>query len=197
MRMVRLIFLILGCVLPQTTMAERAYPTPGTPDYYKKFFGCGPSCLYMFILAAGGKPVSYSEVQTRLPITSMEGTSLSALCEAARSFGLESEMRKFSTDEFGKVPLPAIVHIQSSFGSLAHFDLMYKVDKEGVYLLDGSTAWAYHLSDTQFSHKWTGYALTKKRPSFGLRLVSNWYLLSIILLVTANLALFTRCLFKQ
>lgn len=173
--------------------AKAGSGSPSTESLnYEEFFSCGPNALYMFMIVSGHPTVSLEAVKAEIPITSRQGSSLLALRNAARKFGIETEMLCYSRQRADSVPLPAIVHISHlDLGTFApyHFDVMYKMDADWVYLLNGTTAESTRVRRSKFPAWWTGYALIQKR-SFFPRMLDQWWPGMAICLFIANLVVF-------
>jgi ATP-binding cassette subfamily B protein len=111
---------------------------------------CGAASLAM-ICRAYGRPVSLSRIR-QLVHTSLDGTSLRALCTAAGELGLAARAVKSSAGELDQLPLPAIVHWQGN-----HWVVLYGVSATQVRIADPALGHA-RLGRAEFEKKWTGFA---------------------------------------
>jgi hypothetical protein len=129
---------------------------------YKEALQCGPNSLFMFLILTGHPDVTLEQLKG-IEILS-NGTSLLALRDTARSFGVDGEIRRYnpsSVDAFP--PVPAIVQFKTGESSLTwHFNVLYKIDDHGMYVLNGTTGAEDMIPRTRLSVFWSGYALVEK-----------------------------------
>jgi ABC-type bacteriocin/lantibiotic exporter with double-glycine peptidase domain len=83
--------------------------------------------------------VTFAECD-RLPISSA-GTSLLALRDAAKRLHINAEIRRYRAEDIAHVPLPAVGQFSDTLVSY-HFHVIYRVDADRVYVLDGTTGQA-------------------------------------------------------
>jgi ATP-binding cassette subfamily B protein len=83
---------------------------------------CGAACLAM-VCRYFGRSVSLARIR-RLVYTSLDGTSLRALCHAAEELGLAARSVKTSSQRLDQMPLPAIVHWEGN-----HWVTLYHVER--------------------------------------------------------------------
>jgi ATP-binding cassette subfamily B protein len=112
---------------------------------------CGPACLGM-ICGYYGRKVSLTRIR-QMTYCDTEGTSLSALSNAAAELGLASQSVKSSRRHLGQMPLPAIVHWEGN-----HWVVLYDVQKDFVRFSDPAIG-NRKFSRQEFEKKWTGYAV--------------------------------------
>src|SRR6185369_8887067 len=146
---------------PET--ASGANDTSRNSLNYREVLQCGPNSLFMFLILSGHSEVTLEQLR-ELPMSS-DGTSLLALRDAARRFGVDTEIRRYSRDGVASISsLPAIVQFQTSETSLTpfHFDVLYKVDADSVYLLNGTTGFKFSVQRSRLPNFWTGFALVGK-----------------------------------
>jgi ATP-binding cassette subfamily B protein len=111
---------------------------------------CGAACLAM-VCRYFGRSVSLARIR-RLVHTSLDGTSLKALCHAAEELGLAARSVKTSGQRLGDMPLPAIVHWEGN-----HWLILYDVDEKHVRVADPAIG-LRRLGRAEFDQKWSGYA---------------------------------------
>jgi ATP-binding cassette subfamily B protein len=111
---------------------------------------CGAACLAM-VCRHFGRPVSLARIR-QLVHTSLDGTSLRALCTAANELGLAARAVKATTDNLMKMPLPAIVHWEGN-----HWVVLYDVTRSHVRIADPGTG-LRRLPRAEFQKKWSGFA---------------------------------------
>jgi ATP-binding cassette subfamily B protein len=98
-----------------------------------------------------GRSVSLARIR-QLVHTSLDGTSLRALCSAAVELGLAARAVKTSRETLEQMPLPAVVHWEGD-----HWIVLYDVGKSHVRVADPALG-LRRLSRADFERKWTGYA---------------------------------------
>lgn len=93
-----------------------------------------------------------------------EGSSLLSLQKNVSKFNIESEIRRYNSEDIDHVPLPAIAHLYTSPTTLTglHFGVFYDLDKEYVYMLDGTTGDKRRIHRGKLKDFWSGYALVNK-----------------------------------
>jgi ATP-binding cassette subfamily B protein len=111
---------------------------------------CGAACLAM-VCRYFGRSVSLARIR-RLVHTSLDGTSLRALCHAAEELGLAARSVKTSGQRLGEIPLPAIVHWQGN-----HWVTLYDVGAKHVRVADPAVG-LRRLRREDFEKEWSGYA---------------------------------------
>ena len=96
-----------------------------------------------------------------------EGASLLTLRDAARKFHVETEIRRYEPQDVEGIPLPAIVQFKSYGSSITahHFNLVYKVDSEKIYMLDGTSGLKATCFRSRLPEWWTGYTMVLKHPT--------------------------------
>jgi ATP-binding cassette subfamily B protein len=111
---------------------------------------CGAAALAM-ICRHFGRAVSLARIR-QLVHTSIDGTSLSALCRAATELGLAARSVKASPRTLDDMPLPAIVHWDGN-----HWVVAYDVDRRRVRVADPAVG-LRRFRREEFERKWSGYA---------------------------------------
>jgi len=111
---------------------------------------CGAACLAM-VCRYFGRSVSLARIR-RLVHTSLDGTSLRALCHAAEDLGLAARSVKTSSQRLDQMPLPAIVHWEGN-----HWLILYDVDEKRVRVADPAVG-LRRLGRADFEEKWSGYS---------------------------------------
>jgi ABC-type bacteriocin/lantibiotic exporter with double-glycine peptidase domain len=133
---------------------------------------CGPNSLLVFLILSGRADATLDHLGDMS--ISRDGTSLLTLRDAAKRFGFRAEIRYYRPDKIDSVPLPAIVQLKCFENSVSahHFNVIYKLDAQNVYMIDGTTGSRCMLKRTSFADLWTGYTMVEK-PSLGTREM-NW-----------------------
>jgi ATP-binding cassette subfamily B protein len=111
---------------------------------------CGAACLAM-VCRHFGRAVSLARIR-QLAHTSLDGTSLRALCTAAGQLGLAARAVKASAQNLHQMPLPAIAHWKGN-----HWVVLYDVDRTHVRIADPALG-LRRIPRAEFEKKWTGYA---------------------------------------
>ncbi|HTG84047.1 MAG TPA: peptidase domain-containing ABC transporter, partial [Gemmatimonadales bacterium] len=111
---------------------------------------CGAASLAM-VCRYYGKKVSLARIR-QLSHTSLDGTSLRAICQAATELGLAARAVKASPANLDQMPLPAVVHWDGN-----HWVVVYDVDETSVRVSDPGTG-RRRLTRAEFGKKWSGYA---------------------------------------
>jgi ABC-type bacteriocin/lantibiotic exporter with double-glycine peptidase domain len=116
----------------------------------------------MFLIMHGRTDLTLEDLPD-IPITP-QGTDFLALRDAAQKVGMDVEIRRYKPEQIDALPLPAIGQFRSGISTLTpdHFDVVFKIDKEFVYSLDGTTAALNKLPRSLIGQKWSGYALIRK-----------------------------------
>ncbi len=111
---------------------------------------CGAACLAM-VCRHYGRAVSLARIR-QLVHTSLDGSSLRALCQAASELGLAARSVKASPRNFDRMPLPAIIHWEGN-----HWVVLYDVNETHAWLVDPAFG---HVKVTraELLEKWTGYS---------------------------------------
>jgi len=129
----------------------------GISNYLK----CGPNSLFLFLFLSGRNQTKYSDVDA-MPIAS-EGVSMLELQQAAKNFGINTEIRWYKIDNVGQLSLPAIALLTSDSSILRyHFGVIYRINKRNVFLIDGTTGQLETVKRDRFQNIWTGYAMCQK-----------------------------------
>ncbi|MGA1795322.1 MAG: peptidase domain-containing ABC transporter [bacterium] len=111
---------------------------------------CGVASLAM-VCRFFGNHVGLNHLR-QLAYTGAEGTSLKAICRAARELGLEARAIKASKRNLHKMPLPAIVHLKGD-----HWVVLYDMDRRYVNVADPAVG-ITRMERKEFEREWTGYA---------------------------------------
>src|SRR5262245_59023515 len=89
--------------------------------------------------------------------TDRVGTNLQGMVEAAERLGFSAKGVKGRFEALGRVPLPAIAHLQTDEG-LGHFVVLHRVRRRGVVVADPAR-WVERIPQDDFCRRWTGYLL--------------------------------------
>jgi hypothetical protein len=152
-------------------IASEAGSTGGSKDTnssHAAILKCGPNSLFVFLRLSGHSKITMPELE-ELPMSS-KGTSLLTLRDAAKRFQIDAEIRCYDPEQVGSVPLPAIGQFRNLESSITphHFNVIYKVDPQYVYFIDGTTGSKDLIRRSELSRIWTGYAMIEKQVNFPL-----------------------------
>jgi len=111
---------------------------------------CGAASLGM-VCRHFGRNVSLARIR-QLVHTSLDGTSLKAICEGAMEIGLAARSVKTTAARLDQMPLPAIVHFDGY-----HWVVLYHVNATHVWLSDPAIG-SRKLTREEFAERWSGYA---------------------------------------
>jgi HlyB family type I secretion system ABC transporter len=111
---------------------------------------CGAASLAM-ICRAFGRSVSLARIR-ELCHTGTDGTSLKAICSAARELGLAARPLKVSRRNLPAMPLPAIIHWEGN-----HWMVLAEVGPKWIRVVDPATG-PRRIALAEFEEKWSGYA---------------------------------------
>ena len=111
---------------------------------------CGAACLAM-VCRHFGRSVSLARIR-QLVHTSLDGTSLRAICQAAGELGLAARSVKASPRNLDRMPLPAVVHWAGN-----HWTVLYEVAGSSVRVADPGLG-LRRVSRDELLAKWSGYA---------------------------------------
>lgn len=150
--------------------------------FLRQVMRCGPNSLFVFLIMSGHPEVTLEQCDN-LPI-SHEGTSLLAMREAAQTFHVDTEIRHFRPEDVDLLILPAIGQFRRS-GTLgeSHFMVIYRVNAERMYVIEGITGERLSFNRSRLSDFWTGIAMSEKQ-STGIQAIYGWPTLAMFLVVT-------------
>lgn len=117
---------------------------------------CGAACIASVC----------AHYQLKLPIarirqkagTDQKGTNLLGMIAAVEQLGFSAKGVKAQVEALPKVPLPAIAHVIVQ-QRLHHYIVLYKVEKNGVQVMDPGTGKLEKWSLDKFKEMWTGVLL--------------------------------------
>ncbi len=110
---------------------------------------CGAASLAM-VCRHFGRKVSMAHIR-KLCQTSIDGTSLKGICQAAIELGLAARPLKISKRHLDLVPLPAIAHWEGN-----HWLVLFDVGKDRVKVADPAQG-LKDIPRSEFLGKWSGY----------------------------------------
>jgi HlyB family type I secretion system ABC transporter len=111
---------------------------------------CGAACIAM-ICRHFGRDVSLARIRP-LVHTSLDGSSLRALVQAATELGLAARAVKASPRNFEQMPLPAIIHWEGN-----HWVVLYHVSATHAWLVDPAFGHV-KITHEELLANWTGFA---------------------------------------
>jgi hypothetical protein len=150
-----------------TSLRESAVPAEYRMERdWQKGERCGPVALF-FLLRAEKNKVSIDDVMKSLVVTD-KGTSMAQLREAAAKFGLDTDVVRFTPDEFADLPVPFIVHWKGpgeESGRDDHFDVVLRTDPDyGGMIVDTTNCAVTSLGSMRaIGARASGYALVVRR----------------------------------
>lgn len=112
---------------------------------------CGPKSL-QFVLQHYGIEASIDELAKKAGTTS-QGTTLLALRNTARAFGLSSDGWMVAREDLQRIHLPAIVFVDGK-----HFSVLASTSAEDVLLIDPDRG-ALRVRINDFFEVWEGHTL--------------------------------------
>jgi len=112
---------------------------------------CGAASLAM-VLDYHGCATPLVDVRTACGV-SRDGSSAAAIVRAARSYGLDATGLRLDPEDFGKLPLPAILHWEFN-----HFVVLEAVNKRHAVLVDPARG-RYQVDWGHLSASYTGVVL--------------------------------------
>jgi HlyB family type I secretion system ABC transporter len=110
----------------------------------------GAACLAM-VCRYFGKNVSLARIR-QLVHTSLDGTSLKALCIAGTELGLATHSIKTTPKNLDKMPLPAIVYWHGN-----HWVVLFHLNEKTAWVADPALGHR-QIQREEFEERWTGYA---------------------------------------
>jgi hypothetical protein len=176
-----LIALWAMALYPVFTFAQNpAAPTAS----YRSVLRCGPNAAFLFLLLSGHSDVSLDQIDDLLvpddPLAPFDGTSLLSVRDVILRFQADVEVRRYQPEQIDMVSLPAIVLFRSGGVdaiSSFHYNIIYKLDRNRVFLIDGTSARRFSILRSRLGIFWTGIALSRIDPSGG-----RWTSLSLQLM---------------
>jgi len=111
---------------------------------------CGPTCLKM-IARHHGRIYSLQLLRERCHLT-REGVSFAGISRGAESIGLRTLAVRLGLAQLDEIPLPCVVHWQQR-----HFVIVYRVERDKVYIADPARALTTYTRD-EFMRHWAGGA---------------------------------------
>ncbi|HET6899183.1 MAG TPA: peptidase domain-containing ABC transporter [Vicinamibacteria bacterium] len=111
---------------------------------------CGAACLAM-VCRHFGRAVSLARIR-QLVHTSLDGTSLRAIGQAAVELGLAARSVKVSPRNLERMPLPAILHWEGN-----HWVVLYEVTGSSVRVADPALG-LRRFKREELLARWSGYA---------------------------------------
>lgn len=132
----------------------------GDPAVQRMRTICGPNALYS-LLKCCDLPADYAEIERNLPMES-RGVSLLSLKRAAQHFGLQTRVRKYSSESILGLQTPAIAHHyfdMKTNDSDAHYVLLTSITDDDIEFIDGTTGLLQKVSAAKFYSTWSGYVL--------------------------------------
>jgi|GEM_PF-2500607 len=177
-----LVLLTLQFIEPRNGLAlERT-------DSLRKTVICGPNAVFMFLVLCR---VDLEEGVIDQIECGNRGASLLQLRDFCNAHGLSTEVRRFDFREERMFPIPAI--LQTRAQDQSHFCVAYRIDADGVQLLDGTTGHKMYVRHGRMAGFFSGYALLKGK-TLKSRILDLWTL-SHRLLVGLNFGLVAWLLF--
>lgn len=144
--------LLAACLLPGTDAASES---AARLDEYAP---CGHVSLFL-ICSLKDVPVEWPEIQALVGPPTDGQHSFGVLAEAARKLGLHPVGLQVRRDQLAQLPLPAIVHLRSAYGTPnPHLAVLVHCTPEGVQVLDPPYPVLFDRWE-DFEQSWTGNVL--------------------------------------
>jgi predicted double-glycine peptidase len=121
----------------------------------------GLNSLYLF-LRYYDINVSYEKLASVVQ-PSKSDTSLADLQDAAKSFGLQTEILRWGPADLSNFAHPAVVHVEDPTQGRGRFLLAYHRGGLNYEIVDGATVELTEISTDQFRRAWSGYVLVPAR----------------------------------
>jgi hypothetical protein len=151
---------------------------------YGNVLRCGPNAVFLFLYLSGHPDVSLDQIDALLapddPLAQSEGTSMLSMRDVIQKFQADVEVRRYRPEDIGMLSLPAIVLFRTGGVDAIcpfHYNIIYKLDRNRIFLIDGTTGRRYSILRSRLGLFWTGIALSRIDPSGG-----RWASLSLQLL---------------
>lgn len=141
---------------------DRAPDEPGGGILWRFGNKCAVNTLFLMFKLAG-RPVDYSEIEARLPVTDA-GSNLADVRRCAESLGLRCKIVKASPESLPRLPLPAIAHMEEERAVTGHYVLVVATSTESIESIDGTSAAMTVSSMGDFRKRWTGHLLVIDQP---------------------------------
>lgn len=159
----------------------------------KTSLSCGPNSLFIFLILSGRRNVSREQLES-IPISS-SGSSLLDLQRAAKQFNCNVNIRKVEAEEVDLINLPAIGQFRtgpSVSSDPLHFNVIYKVDTDRIYLLDGTTGFKFYIKRAKLQNLWTGFVLSEKKDFLTSIGAAGWQVLLICIIIVIEYSAFYK-----
>jgi len=126
---------------------------------------CGVNCLYVF-LRLNDLKVTQAELKKEVP-TTLNGASMLDLQNAARHFGLETEVVAANPGELKSLRFPMIALLGASANRqvVGHYVVLCNEIAQSIAAVDGTTGNLDRISKAIFNRDFSGYVLVKKRSA--------------------------------
>jgi hypothetical protein len=131
---------------------------------------CGVNSTYA-MLRYHKVEAKYDDVRSQIGFNEQAGTSLQSIAECLESFGLDVIKAKSNTSDLKRFPLPIIAHLEtnslrgSDRPTFGHYVLVYLLDDDMVYFMDGTTGMLKEASRQEFFNSWSGYLIVASKKS--------------------------------
>jgi len=125
---------------------------------------CGINCLYAMLKSRGANP-EYGALRSMLG-DGARPTSLSDLLDVAAKHRVAARLGRGGPEVLPRLPLPFIAHLETVAGSgsaVGHYCLVYRVNENKVYYMDGTTATLKVQRLARFCRDWSGYVCYVER----------------------------------
>jgi len=126
---------------------------------YSRFY-CGPACLASVVRYHGGETTQ--ERVRDMSGTTLNGTSLLGLYQAALKLGFDAKGYEASVDNLKKISEPVVLHILKE-GQLEHFVVCYGFD-QGRFIIGDPGEGICYYSEKELDAAWVSKTLLKLTP---------------------------------
>ncbi len=147
--------------LPCCTVGRALARDPATIDHnlvWRAPQFCGVNCLYALLKSCGSNP-EYDTLRSMLG-DGARPTSLSDLHDVAAKHRVATRLGRAGPEGLRRLPLPFIAHLENVTGSgsaVGHYCVVYGVNENNVYYMDGTTANLKAQRLPRFCRDWSGY----------------------------------------
>jgi ABC-type bacteriocin/lantibiotic exporter with double-glycine peptidase domain len=137
----------------------------GGQTNWREKVSCGVNSCY-FLLKYHNRDVTYSDVQSAVPLERGKGASLSDLSKACESFGLHNRVGLLKPSTIGD-ELPCIAHLSNSRNGQVdgHFIVVIRGQEESFLVFDpsGSVGGVQRMPKHEFFDAWSGHVMVTER----------------------------------
>ncbi len=150
---------------------------------------CGPNALF-FMMRLNGVPVNHAELLKHLA-PPKQGSSMAELQQAARQWGLATEILQTTPSGLDRLHVPFIAHLSLPPNDAGHYLLVLRTNEDSLKTIDGTKGTLLTVRRETFLRHWSGHVLVTGRDWLGSLLRLVFWSLVVVLVVLSGL---TFCL---